>query len=147
MLKFTKISQIVNASPFFSEWHGTNQQVIQGACIKTSNQLVKKYKFSKIDSHINSVTLKQLVSYEDANTLYNMLAVGIVVIYQYQRLTITLNKTTLKAQLENLKTSEEVSVKISKTNINKLAKIVNNLDVVDVLQSIYKKLNEGGLVK
>lgn len=147
MLKFTRISQVVSHSSFFSEWDGVNQQVIQGACIKTSNQLVKKYKFSKIDSLINSVTLKQLVSYEDTHTLYTMLSIGIVVVYQYQRLTITLNKTTLKAHLENLKTSEEVSVKVSKTNLNKLSKLVNNLDVVDVLQSIYKKLSEQGLVK
>lgn len=145
MKQFTSIAQIVNASPFLSEWQGINQQIVNGVCIKTSNRLLSKYHNGGVDSLINSVTLKQLMSYERYTTLYDILSKGIVVRYQYQSMSITLIKSNLKVVVENLKTSETHAFKISKTNINKISRIVNNVDSVDVLQSIYNRMVQEGV--
>ena len=95
-------------------------------------------------SLINSVTLKQLMTY-DYQALLTMLASGIIVRYQTQSLTISLIKSNLKVVVENLKTSDVHTYKISKTNINKLSRIVLNVDSVDVLQAIYNRMVAEGL--
>lgn len=145
MAQFTRVSQVVRQSQFMSEWSGINQQVVNGICIKTSNRLLIKYKNEGIDNLLNSVTLKQLMTYENYSTLDIILRVGVVIKYQHQLMTITLIKSNLKVVVENLKTSETHSFKISKTNINKIARVVNNQDCVDVLQSIYNRMVQEGV--
>lgn len=144
MLQFTRISQVVQVSRFMYVWNGTNQEYINGLCIKTSNRLLSKYHNKGEDSLINSVTLKQLMTY-DYQALLTMLASGIIVRYQTQSLTISLIKSNLKVVVENLKTSDVHTYKISKTNINKLSRIVLNVDSVDVLQAIYNRMVAEGL--
>lgn len=145
MKQFTSIAQLVNASPFLSEWSGINQQVVNGICIKTSNRLLLKYHSEGVDNLINSVTLKQLMSYETYSTLYDILSKGIVIKYQSQSMSITLIKSNLKVTIENLKTNETHTFKISKTNINKVSRIINNVDSIDTLQSIYNRMVREGV--
>lgn len=144
MTSYTRISEVVECSRFMYVWNGINQEYINGLCIKTSNRLISKYHNEGVDSLINSVTLKQLMTY-DYQALITMLTSGIVVRYQTQALTISLIKSNLKVVVENLKTSEAHTYKISKTNINKLSRIVYNQDCIDVLQSIYNRMVSEGI--
>ena len=85
------------------------------------------------------------MTYEDYGALHAILTQGIVIKYQYQLMTVTLVKSNLKVVVENLKTNETHTFKISKTNINKIARIVNNQDCIDVLQSIYNRMVSEGI--
>jgi hypothetical protein len=133
-------SRLVNKSPFFTNWLGFNQQIIQGTCVRTSNRLLKDYHLKGIDNKLNVVALKQLITYENFETTYKILQEGLQVVYQSYSLKVWVKKSCLYVQVDNLKTSFTQTLKISKTNLNKLSRVIDNQDAVDTLQSVYNRI-------
>lgn len=133
-------SELVSYSDFFTNWLGYNQQIVKGICIKTSNRLLKDYHINHNDYNLNVIALKQLITYENYQTVYTILTNGIQVEYQTYTMIITIKKTCLYVQVENMKTSFSQTLKVSKTNLNKLARVIDNQDALDTLQSIYNRI-------
>ena len=133
---YTKISQIMRLPYTFPKWNGYNDRLHI-----TSNRLIKKWLEKNEDSKINSSTVKQIATYDQA-LLEHVLDKGIAFVYQGFEITLQRSTaTSISMVAVNLQTGDHESKTLSQATMKYLVvdRFINH-DLLDVLQSVYEKV-------